>query len=115
MSCVTAAGWRRARSQPASAPRTRSVKLKHFAKFSDMKEALGAATAAVEGKLGKRLKKVLRKVFAADLHEQLAVADTKLGGAIKVTHDDAQVNHLTHMHPLSPGQTQHLLRPQLSH
>ena len=38
----------------------------------------------VEGKLSKGLKKVLRKVVAADLHEQLAVADTKLGGAIKV-------------------------------
>lgn len=66
-----------------------SVKLKHFAKFADMKEALAAGTALVEGKLSKGLKKVLRTVVAADLHEQLAVADTKLGGAIKVrpSHD----------------------------
>lgn len=61
-----------------------SVKLKHFAKFADMKEALAAGTAMVEGKLSKGLKKVLRKVVAAEVHEQLAVADTKLGGAIKV-------------------------------
>ena len=31
----------------------------------------------------KGLKKVLKKVFAADIHEQLAVADSKLGGVIK--------------------------------
>ena len=31
----------------------------------------------------KSLKKTLKKVFAADIHEQLAVADAKLGSAIK--------------------------------
>ena len=43
-----------------------------------------AATAAVEGKLSKGLKKVLKKVFVADMQEQLAVADSKLGQSIKV-------------------------------
>ena len=43
-----------------------------------------AATAAVEGKMSKGLKKVLKKVFASDLQEQLAVADAKLGSVIKV-------------------------------
>uniref|UniRef100_UPI00358FBFB7 nucleolar protein 58-like n=1 Tax=Myxine glutinosa TaxID=7769 RepID=UPI00358FBFB7 len=36
----------------------------------------------IEGKLGKALKKVL-KVVAKEAHEELAVADAKLGGAIK--------------------------------
>ncbi len=59
------------------------VKLKHFSKFVDMTEALSAATAAVEGKMGKRLKKVLKKVFTSDVQDTLAVADSKLGGVIK--------------------------------
>ena len=49
-----------------------------------MTEALSAATAAIEGKMSKSLKKVLKKVFASDAHEQLAVADAKLGSVIKV-------------------------------
>lgn len=62
-----------------------SVKLKHFTKFSDMTEALSAATAAVEGKMSKGLKKLLKKVYASDVQEQLAVADAKLGNVIKVS------------------------------
>ena len=46
-----------------------------------------AATASVEGKMSKGLKKVLKKVFAADMQEQLAVADAKLGSAIRVNTD----------------------------
>ena len=49
-----------------------------------MTEALSAATAAIEGKMSKSLKKVLKKVFVSDAHEQLAVADAKLGSVIKV-------------------------------
>ncbi|XP_072539648.1 nucleolar protein 58 [Salminus brasiliensis] len=59
------------------------VKLKHFEKFQDTTEALAAATALVEGKIGKSLKKVLKKVVAKDAHEQLAITDAKLGGVIK--------------------------------
>lgn len=44
-----------------------------------------AATAAVEGKMSKNLKKVLKKIVAKDAHEQLLVADAKLGNSIKVT------------------------------
>lgn len=43
-----------------------------------------ASTALVEGKLSKNLKKILKKIVAKDAHEQLAVADAKLGGVIKV-------------------------------
>jgi len=59
------------------------VKLKHFEKFQDTTEALAAATALVEGKIGKSLKKVLKKIVAKEAHEQLAISDAKLGGIIK--------------------------------
>ncbi|XP_019960060.1 nucleolar protein 58 [Paralichthys olivaceus] len=59
------------------------VKLKHFEKFQDTTEALAAVTALVEGKIGKSLKKVLKKVVAKEAHEQLAISDAKLGGVIK--------------------------------
>jgi len=59
------------------------VKLKHFEKFTDTTEALAATTAAVEGKMSKSLKKMLKKVVAKDLQDQLLVADAKLGNAIK--------------------------------
>ena len=47
-----------------------------------------AATAAVEGKMSKGLKKVLKKVFVSEMQEQLAVADAKLGSAIKVQYNN---------------------------
>jgi len=59
------------------------VKLKHFQKFEDTTEALAAATAAVEGKMGKTLKKVLKKLVVKDTKEALLVADAKLGNSIK--------------------------------
>eukprot|EP00058_Branchiostoma_floridae_P013095 XP_002598583.1 hypothetical protein BRAFLDRAFT_113716 [Branchiostoma floridae] len=59
------------------------VKLKHFQKFDDTTEALSAATAAVEGKMSKTMKKMLKKIVAKEAHEELAVADAKLGNAIK--------------------------------
>ena len=59
------------------------VKLKKFQKFEDTTEALGAATALVEGKMSKGLKKMLKKIVAEDAHEKLAVADAKLGSVIK--------------------------------
>jgi nucleolar protein 58 len=43
-----------------------------------------AATAIVEGKMSKSLKKVLKKIVSKDLNEKLAVADAKLGNSIKV-------------------------------
>ncbi|XP_019713013.1 nucleolar protein 58 isoform X2 [Hippocampus comes] len=59
------------------------VKLKHFEKFQDTTEALAAATALVEGKISKSLKKVLKKMVAKEAHEQLAISDAKLGGVLK--------------------------------
>jgi len=59
------------------------VKLQKFQKFEDTTEALAATTAAVEGKMSKTLKKMLKKVIAEEAHEKLAVSDAKLGNAIK--------------------------------
>ncbi|XP_072034843.1 nucleolar protein 58-like [Amphiura filiformis] len=59
------------------------LKLKQFEKFTDTTEALAAATAAIEGKLNKSLKKILKKIVAKDAHQELAVADAKLGNIIK--------------------------------
>lgn len=60
-----------------------SVKLKHFKKFADTTEALSATTAAIEGKLPKSLKKFLQGLKSDDIQDQLLVADSKLGSAIK--------------------------------
>ena len=54
-----------------------------FSKFDDTTEALSSATAAVEGKMSKGLKKMLKKIVAKDAKEKLAVADAKLGHAIQ--------------------------------
>ncbi|KAK7112024.1 nucleolar protein 58-like [Littorina saxatilis] len=59
------------------------VKLKQFQKFKDMTEALSSATAAVEGKMSKTLKKLMKKLVSSDTQEELAVADAKLGNLIK--------------------------------
>lgn len=45
---------------------------------------IAAATAAVEGKMSKPLKKLMKKVIASDAQEELAVSDAKLGNVIKV-------------------------------
>jgi nucleolar protein 58 len=61
-----------------------SLKLTHFEKFDDTTEALAAATATVEGKISKPLKKLLKHLVNSDIQEQLLVADSTLGKAIKV-------------------------------
>jgi hypothetical protein len=57
------------------------VKLKAFSKFENTTEALGAATAIVDSKLPKDLKKFLKKHVSDG--ESLAVYDLKLGNLIK--------------------------------
>lgn len=57
------------------------VKLKAFSRFTDTTSALSAATALVEGKPSKDLRKFLKKQVGDD--EQIAVGDSKLGAAIK--------------------------------
>jgi len=45
-----------------------------------------ATTAAVEGKMSKVLKKLLKKLVVGEAQEKLAVADAKLGNVIKVVY-----------------------------
>jgi nucleolar protein 58 len=59
------------------------IKLKAFEKFEDTTKALASAASLIEGKMSKDLKHFLKKIFAKDAHEKLAVADAKLGQAIK--------------------------------
>jgi len=59
------------------------IKLKSFEKFEDTTKALASAASLIEGKMSKDLKQFLKKIFAKDAHEKLAVADAKLGQAIK--------------------------------
>ena len=64
--------------------RVRRVALKAFSKFVDTAEALQSATALVEGRLSSGMKKFLKKnIVSKELTDTLAVADAKLGGAIK--------------------------------
>jgi nucleolar protein 58 len=60
------------------------VKLKGFTKFEDTTEALASATAAVEGKLSKGLKKFIKSsIVDKGIKEELAVQDAKIGKAIQ--------------------------------
>jgi nucleolar protein 58 len=61
-----------------------SLKLTHFEKFDDTTQALAAATATVEGKISKPLKKLLKRLVDPDVQDKLLVADSALGKAIKV-------------------------------
>jgi len=62
----------------------KTVSLKAFHKFDNTTEALSAATALVEGKLGKNLKNFLREsVVTKKLQDTLLVAESKLGAEIK--------------------------------
>merc|ERR1712096_8859 len=84
------------------------VKLKKFQKFEDTTEALGAATALVEGKMFKTLKKMLKKIVAEDAHEKLAVADAKLGNVIK------EKLELTCVYDSKIGELMRCIRSQVS-
>lgn len=57
------------------------VQLKAFSRFSDTTAALAAATAMVEGKPSKDLRRFLKKEVRSG--EEIAVGDAKLGAAIK--------------------------------
>ncbi|CAH8858428.1 unnamed protein product [Trichobilharzia szidati] len=55
------------------------IQLERFVQFKDTKDALVAASDIVEGKLSKRLKKLLKKLYVKELRDDvLAVADKKL-------------------------------------
>lgn len=55
-----------------------------FSKFENMKQALKATTALLEGKVHKSLKSFVEKsVIQKEIEEKIAVSDKKLGTAIK--------------------------------
>ncbi|VDD79478.1 unnamed protein product [Mesocestoides corti] len=59
------------------------VQLEKFVKFEDTKEALVAAADTIEGKISKKLKKLLKKLYVKEIREDaLAVADKKLSQEI---------------------------------
>ena len=59
------------------------VQLQFFEKFKDATEALTATAAALECKMNKKLKKVVKQIIASEAHEELGVVDAKLGNVIK--------------------------------
>jgi nucleolar protein 58 len=60
------------------------LKLKAFTPFQNTTEAVVAATSIIESTLDKSLKKFLKKtIVSKSIEDELAVADTKLGGLIK--------------------------------
>lgn len=78
-----------------------SVALQKFSKFDSITEAMSGATAIVESKLSKGLRKFLQKTIVdKEITDKLAVADAKLGGLIKsklginCVHDQAAINEL---------------------
>ncbi len=77
------------------------VSLKSFMKFDNITEAMAGATALVESKLSKPLKKFLKStILDKNLKEKLAIADAKLGSSIKTklgincVHDQTAINEL---------------------
>merc|ERR1719162_2979634 len=87
----------------------KAVKLHSFFKFEDTTEALGAATAAVEGKLGKGLKKFLKKnIVDKDIQDELAVSDAKVG---KVIQDKMEISC---MYDSKIGELMRCIRSQAS-
>ena len=88
--------------------------MKAFNAFKDTTEAVAAASDCVDGKVGKSLKKFLKKhVKDAGLTDKLAVTDKALGGIIKeklsiqCVHDNSVLELMrgirTHMNSLISG------------
>jgi nucleolar protein 58 len=77
-SCLDPQALQEAFSTPEGAKKM--VSMKAFSKFDNTAEALAAAASMVDSKIGKDLKKFLKKHAEG---ETLALADAKLGGLIK--------------------------------
>ena len=65
-----------------SAAARKLVKLEAFKKFENTAEAVEAASSIIEGRLGKDLKKFLKKQMSKHADEKLIVSDSKLAGSI---------------------------------
>ncbi|VDM33420.1 unnamed protein product [Hydatigera taeniaeformis] len=91
-----------------------AIQLEKFVKFEDTKEALLAAADTIEGKISKKLKRLLKKLYVKEIRDDvLAVADKKLSQEITSkmnvsTLADSSVQNLmrairTHMASLIPA------------
>ncbi|CAH8565769.1 unnamed protein product [Schistosoma margrebowiei] len=101
------------------------IQLERFVQFKDTKDALVAASDIMEGKLSKKLKKLLKKLYVKELRDDvLAVADKKLSVDINTkmsipTVSDSLVQNLmrgirTHIDNLLPVvDDSHMMRMRL--
>ncbi|CAI2729672.1 unnamed protein product [Schistosoma spindalis] len=101
------------------------IQLERFVQFKDTKDALVAASDIIEGKLSKKLKKLLKKLYVKELRDDvLAVADKKLSVDINTkmsipTVSDSLVQNLmrgirTHIDNLLPVvEDSHMIRMRL--
>ncbi|KAM3181880.1 hypothetical protein ACTXT7_013483 [Hymenolepis weldensis] len=62
-----------------------TLELQKFVKFKNIADALQATAEVCDGKISKKLKKLLKKTFKENKEEILAVADNKLSRAIGVS------------------------------
>ncbi|VEL18418.1 unnamed protein product, partial [Protopolystoma xenopodis] len=95
----------------------RTIQLEKFVRFEHIKDALAAASELIEGRISKKLNKVLKKLYVKELNDDiLAVADKKLSQEINVplaklqipTLCDSSVHNLmrairAHLHTLLPN------------
>merc|ERR1711907_311340 len=80
----TAAGFGLFKDFETPEKAAKMVKLKKFSRFTDQEDAMAAASALIDGKIDKTLKKFLKKnIVDKDLKDELIVSDAKVGGVIK--------------------------------
>ncbi|KAF8571202.1 hypothetical protein P879_00408 [Paragonimus westermani] len=105
------------------------IHLEKFVQFKDTKDALAAVTDVVEGRISKKLKKLLKKLYVKELRDDvLAVADKKLSMdiaskmSIPTTSDSAVHNlmrairsHLDTLLPVVDGDHMSRMRLGLAH
>lgn len=63
------------------------LKLKHFEKFENINEAVAGTLTVENDKIGKNLKRLVKKHILKDAEAELAVADAKLGKLLKKEFD----------------------------
>lgn len=93
------------------------ISLHHFEKFKSTSEAVDNAAALLESKIGKKLKKAIKKsIVKQEVVEELAVADPKLGAKIKEKFDIncISTNAVQELMSLIRNKVEHLI-PDWSH
>ena len=62
------------------------MKLEKFVKFDDIKDGVTESVALMDGKITKKLKKLIKKLKLVELKEKLVVTDTKLSRELHVSY-----------------------------